>query len=80
MYKIMGEQVKITVKRLKLKDSPGGSILVHTDTLDKSDTKPRLSRKERKAARKVKCDDKKQARIVERNARKEAQAVDRLEY
>ena len=80
MYKIMGEQVKITVKRLKLKDSPKGTIQVNTGTLPESGTSVRLTWRQRRAKRKVKRTDKKQGRIIRLNEKKADKAIDRLEY
>lgn len=56
MWKLMGEQVKVTVKRVKVKKNLGDTSVVVPIEID-SDTKP--NRQERKAARKLKRKDRK---------------------
>lgn len=56
MWKLMGEQVKVTVKRIKVKKNPGDTSVVVPIEID-SDIKP--NRQERKAARKLKRKDRK---------------------
>ncbi len=79
----VGDQYKAYISKLKQKGKGNTQDVVFKPvlgTLDKSDTKPRLSRKERKEARKVKHDDRKQARVIRLNEKKAEKAVDRLEY